>query len=314
MAEIEVRPVADDAWAVWDHAVDASPHGTVYHRSGWLRAAAAHSGTDLHALVAWRGEDIAGLFPFFTRTRGGIRMAFSPPPGCEIPAMGPVLAETPAETSKQEVLLQAVVDGGLRWLATHTGPPDYCTVRTARGLLDTRPFIWAGFDVQPVYTYLFSLEPELEAILAGFNKRIRQYIRSGLRDTQFSVAAGGRDDLLDVNRFIADRYREQGLSYDITDAYLRALHDALPDNLDVITVNHAEDGRLTGLILVNYKGVTSHWIGSPVPKAHTNQANSLLYWGAVERGIAKGMHTCEIIGGTRSACVRTSRSTIPKWA
>ena len=330
MPDLEIRLPEDGQQRLWDEFVDQAPLGTLFHKYAWLRAAEGHSGTTLYPLMIYVKDRLVGIFPVFFQRPGPLLMVFSPPPGCDIPHLGP-LFEDASSQSEREQFQADLVATVLRDLKQRLGrEPDYFSLKTTKGLQDSRPLSWAGFSVEPLYSYIIDIQGELEDIQKSFNKRIRQYIRKGQREEAFRVERGGKEDLLRVNQFIAERYADQGLSHDVSDAYLLEVYRAFPDNIDILTVYHEEE-ILTGLILVRYRDTTAHWIGSPVPKAHANAANALLYWGSITLAKEQGLSQCEVIGANLqnicqykakynprldlyfSAVRRNSRAAIAEW-
>lgn len=88
----------------WNHVVEASDHGTVYHRYGWLEA--IERGTDhepRHLLVSKRGNPIA-LFPNFVTDLGPASRLTSVVPGFG----GPVAMTDEADALER--LLEAVTE------------------------------------------------------------------------------------------------------------------------------------------------------------------------------------------------------------
>lgn len=302
-----VARVSEDE-SFWDCLVDRAAGGSLFHKDAWLKTAAEYSGCKLAPLIVYRGEEPAGLCPIFYKSRYGVNLAFSPPPGFDIPRLGPVLFWVPESQTEKEKVFEGVWSAVSVFLNQELGfRPDYFSISVSGHFSDVRPLIWDGFRVVPKYTYFISLDRELEEIQKTFSKRIRQYIRNGLRDGAIAIKRGSSAELGSVHGLIRERFREQGMRYEVPLAYLQSLYEACPDNFEILGAFH--EGRLlSGLILLKYKKTLSHWIGSPAPKKFSNAVNSLLYWESIVRGKRAGMSVCEIMGAnTRQLCAYKSR-------
>ena len=152
----------------WDDLVAHSSGGTVYHTLKWLRCVETHTTTKLLGhhypgvlipLVAREGAAIVALLPLFLYTGpAGIREIKSGSLDDNTSYLGPVFMDSgslkPEKLQLRTMHLQKALDTYLKnELKSH-----FFTVRFSPFHTDVRPFIWDGYDVEPVFTYLFNLK------------------------------------------------------------------------------------------------------------------------------------------------------------
>ena len=88
---VEVALANQDDIEKWDSYVDRSPQGNAFHYTESLATVAGYSGTELHRLIGYKGQEVVGLFPVFEHRVLGQGALFSPPPNLLIPYQGPAL-------------------------------------------------------------------------------------------------------------------------------------------------------------------------------------------------------------------------------
>src|SRR5512136_214386 len=76
----------------WDLAVDASPHGTLFHKWKWLKLMEEHGGGKLYPLVM-KDHEFTAMIPIFFK-KGAVKTAFSPPPHFSVLYLGPIFCGT----------------------------------------------------------------------------------------------------------------------------------------------------------------------------------------------------------------------------
>jgi hypothetical protein len=87
-----ISELDDGEIALWDDWVLLHFNGNIYYKMGWLRAMEQNSGLNLKLFVAWpeNGNAPLALFPLYIMKKFTLNAAFSPPPGCDIPYLGPL--------------------------------------------------------------------------------------------------------------------------------------------------------------------------------------------------------------------------------
>jgi hypothetical protein len=135
----------------------------------------------------------------------------------------------------------------------------FARIRSPPGLLDSRPFLWNGYDVEPCYTLLIDLSRSLDTIQKGFEKNLRSGINSSGKAV--SMEEGSVEDLDFLHSSLTKRLNEQGLELSISKSYLREIFDSFfPQNLKVFIVKYK--GEKVGVEIIPFHGGRAYaWLG-----------------------------------------------------
>jgi hypothetical protein len=172
MAKPEARFLTADEYDQWDHFVDQSDQGTIFHSSKWMTTVAHFLHLHYAIIGVFDNSDLTGgccfyineIFHVYKRGMTDVRlspyggMVFSPRKSKDIRAN---------ETKKYQVtslILEKVRE--LNLLSIH--------LTNSPGLPDVRPFIWQGWKETVRYTYVLSLEGD---IFSQVSHSVRQSIR-----------------------------------------------------------------------------------------------------------------------------------------
>lgn len=266
----------------WEDSLPAD--GTeVFHSPDVLRVMERHATGELRLYVGFRGEEPVGFFPAFAREFPGVTALLSPLPGFSVSRMGPVVTtDSPKRRKRERVnqaftaeLLDAVRSDGLLTLLAMVFGIDYT---------DPRPYMRAGFDVEPRFTYCLDLaNTDPDAVLKGFTRDLRSEIRK-LEETPLDAEVGGADAAVRVYDDYKARFAEQGAEFPTPRAYTRDLVAALreDDRARVYTVEDP-DGEFLGGISVLYSNDTAYfWQGGMRAEYDGLSVNSLLHWRIIE--------------------------------
>ncbi|MGQ4556066.1 GNAT family N-acetyltransferase [Halobellus sp. GM3] len=288
---IDVRTPADAA--EWNALLDRTTDATPFHRHGALEVFASHTGTTLHPLVGFKGQEPVGLLPLFELRKGPVAAAFSPPPGRKISYLGPVfLWNTNAKQRKREKTHSRFVESVVAYADEVIGPR-YVNVRTPPAYDDPRPFLWDGFDPTPRYTYHVDLNREPEEILADASSDLRSNVRN-TDDGDFEISRGGRDGMRRVVQNAQKRHAEQDVAYGVTPSFVGDLDRALGEGIEshVCTV----DGEFVGGMIALVDDEAVYRWQSVVDFESSVPAQDLLDWHAIRRGIERGCDRYDLVG------------------
>jgi hypothetical protein len=269
-----------DAWA------DALPTAgfEVFHTPDALEVVGAHTEGELQLFAGYNGDRPVALLPVVVRNRARGTIALSPPPGLGIPRLGPILMPASPKRRKQERLNRQFTTDLLETLTTNSRWALFRMV-CSPAYADPRPYSWAGFSLEPAFTY--SLETEgrsTDEILASFSKSLRREIRDaeelgldvGIEATETAARTVYEDTVT--------RYQEQDRSFSLDWAYVRDLTDALEttDRCRVY-VARAPDGEFLSGITVLYSNDAAYfWQGGSRTTHEGVSINSLLHWQIIE--------------------------------
>jgi len=289
---INVTRLDDDS--DWNDLVRNAPTVTPLHLSSALEVLADHSGTRLHRLVAYKGEEPVGLFPLFTKHWGPFVAAFSPPPNLKLPYLGPVLLNLQKLKRRRRELRQTrVIDAFLEWLET-THSPTFTNLRTTPGYIDARPFIWQSFDVVPRYTYIVDLERERDEILGSFSSDARKNITRDY-DIEYTIETGDADGIPAVVEQVTARHEEQGERFPVDTALVTDLYESLPAGVVRPQTCRVDGEFVGGNINLALDGRSINWIGG-AKNDHDLPVNDLLEWAYLEYAMDRGESAYDLAG------------------
>jgi hypothetical protein len=301
---VTVAPAGPAELEAWDRFVDASPQGTPFHRLSWLRAMAAESRCELVPLAASAGDGLAAVLPVFAKRRMKLRVLFSPPPGCAVPSLGPVLRPAAARKAA-ESLYASLAEGFDEWM--REARVDLARVAMHRSLADVRPFTWRGFSASPSYEYVVPIGGSEEEVFAAFDSETRTKVRRAQKYPDLVVEDGGVDDALWIAGVLRARYAEQGRTWGVSDGYLRAvLEGAAPGTVGVKVARSAGE-PVTGMVTLYYRDVAQDWIGGMAPLQPLSGVNELLHWSIIRGARAAGAAYYDL-GGANTPHLARSKS------
>lgn len=224
---IRVRRASADELDGRDDLVRSSPDGTPFHRRSALRALADNSGTTLHPLVGYKGEEPVGVFPVFAYSKLGVRVAFSPPPHLRVLYLGPTRCNVEKlKRRRAEKRHRRFIEAALDWV-DHVVGPRYVHVRTVPSYPDPRPFAWNGFDVTPRHTYRVDLSVGEEQVLERFSRDARRRVQMDV--DELAVRVGEREHVAAILDQVRSRFEEQGERFGLSTGFATDLYDRLAD-------------------------------------------------------------------------------------
>jgi len=280
---IEIKVAGNDDAALWDRLVGSSPHGTIFHTWKWLKIAEKHTNSKLYPIIGYKGTEPIGVYPLFLIKKRGVKLVFSPPPKTLLLYLGPAFVNfQKLKQSVRESLFvefQAEVD---EFIASELRG-NYVRVRTSPWLLDSRPLRWAGYEVEPLYTYMIDLTKGVEHVWSNLNRKLRVSIEKTRREG-VSVEMGDKEDLEFLRNALAARFEAQGFKpqKDYYKAYLHDLYETFhPQNMKIFIAKHGGE-RVGGLVALCYKDWAALWIGVPKTDLKGIYPNDLALWEAIK--------------------------------
>jgi hypothetical protein len=156
-----------DSLDEWDALVDASPQGTVFCRSFWLRALL---GQNFEILTLRRGGQLVGGMPL-PHPNGSPRLIMHPP---FTQVLGVVLASSKSSSyegrlSYQMEAMETLVGALPRF--------NYFRMNLHYSIQNWLPFYWAGFQQTTVYTYAIEDLSDMEAVVNNFDHSKRKNLK-----------------------------------------------------------------------------------------------------------------------------------------
>jgi len=293
---IKLRVTEEDERDKWDAMVEASPHGAIFHTWKWLKIMEKHTGSKLYPLIGLKGTTPIGVFPLFYQKKFLIKAVFSPPPNMAIHHLGPLLVDYDnlKQDKKESIFIefQKQVDDFI----SSELKPNYIHISSPSGLLDSRPFKWTGYQVEPMYNYLIDLSKGKDYVWGQFKKRLRQNINRAEK-RGISIEEGSKEELeMIYDSFIA-RYEEQHKIPSLSKGYLLDLYEVFsPKNLNIFIAKYKEEFA-GGIIDIYYKDKVVSWLGNAKANVDGISPNEIVQWEAIKWAIEHGFKYYEELGG-----------------
>ncbi len=268
------------ALSEWDEVLPESGFG-VFHTAAALGVLDEYVPGELRLLGAFKGQEPVGLFAAFIREKLNVRLVLSPPPGYGVRELGPLLYPVSPKRNKQERLnrefseeiIDAVGADRMNTLFRMSTVPSY---------QDARPFQWAGFNVNPSYTYQLELNGTgPDELLQSFTKSLRRDIRNGEKSDVVIRTGETEMDLRRIYESIQSRYDDQEKNFLPSWEYVREMVNALGDRARVYVAESDTGEFLSGLVVLYSNDTAYFWKGGTGRSDHRFSINSLLHWRAI---------------------------------
>ena len=285
---------ADDSLESWDDHLESSPQATPFHQAAGLRLLENHSGSTLHPLVGYKGEQPIGILPVFEHQRGPFTMVDSPPKGCEVYYLGPAMFEVDQlKQRKFDRRNRQFINSALDWLDEHIGP-DQTHIRTVDQYHDHRPFKDRGYDVSPYYTYVVDLTQDWDSLVMQFSSDARSNVRNA-DESSYTIDRGSVDDAKTIIGQVADRHAEQGKAYYITEDFVETLLSTFPEGQVIPHTVRIDDEVVGGMITLEYGETIYRWQGGAKPDVGL-PVNDLLDAHIIQDAMERGLSRYDLVG------------------
>jgi hypothetical protein len=255
----------------------------VFHAPTALSVLADHVDGDLRLFAGYKGQHPVGLMPVVV-DEGLLRtLVFSPPPGRNVPRMGPVLMPNSPKRRKQEKVNQHFTKAVLEAVEADT-PLELFRMVCNTTYADPRPFRWQDFDLTTKFTYVLDLAGrDHEGVLNSFSKSLRRDIRDSA-DLDVTIQREGVEEAMAVYAQTRDRYQEQGRGFSLPRDYVQELVRELQavDRARVYTARDATGQLLTGITVLYSNDAGYYWQGGTRTVHDGVSVNSLLHWRIIE--------------------------------
>ena len=280
----------------WDDYIKSSSHGTIFHTWQWLKIMEKHTNSKFYPIQIFKGSSHIANYPIFFIKKGNFRLAFSPTSNTYSLYLGPVLHkyESYIQNKKEDYLMgiQSQMD---RFLFSEL-KCNYVRLRTAPGISDSRPLLWAGYSVEPNYTYRLDLDVGLDNIWTQLHKTIRTNIKSA-HGKGIVIEKGNKNDLQFFESELKRRFSAQGKNKSDLSAFLNDIFDEYNGrNLEIVVAKYHGE-IISGIIHLNFNGVVYQWVGVPKPKIAGLSPNELLVWESITSAHEKGERFYEFMDG-----------------
>jgi len=286
---IELKIASKKDAKKWNKLVEDSAHGTIFHTWDWLKIVEKQTDSKLYSILGYKGTEPVGIYPLFLAKRKGVRLVLSPPPKTLLLYLGPALVNYDRmKQSKRESIFAEFQKKVDEFIVSEL-KGDYIRIRTAPGLIDSRPLKWGGYEVEPLYTYIINTAKGIKHVWSGLNRKLRVSIEKTKREGVM-VEIGDKEDLEFIRESLYTRFEKQGLKprKDYYKWYLNELYNKFhPKNMKIFIAKYKGE-RVGGLIVLCYKDWSALWIGIPKTELKGIYPNDLAQWEAIKWACESG--------------------------
>ena len=293
--DITLKIAGNEDKEEWNKLVENSHNGTVFHTWDWLKIAEKHTNSKLYPLIGYINVKPSCLIPLFYRKRFLIKTLFSPPPKTGIPYLGPLFLDYDKLKQYKKESVYSSFHNEVENFIYSKIRSDFTLISLSPGIIDTRPYKWSEYTVEPTYSYLLDLTEGKEIIWSNFKKRLKQDIRRTERKG-IMIKEGSKEELLNIYDLLSEVYEKQNKAIPISKKYLIDVFDCFfPKNLRIFFAEYNGD-FIGGVIDVYYKSKVASWVGNPKSQIPKLAVNDLINWKAIEWACDHGFEAYEIIG------------------
>ena len=295
---VELEIVGEEERDKWDTLVDRSPHGNIFHTWKWLKIMEKHSGSKLYPVIGLNGTTPIGVYPLFYQKKFLVKTVFSPPPQLAIPYLGPALVDyDKLKQDKKELIFiefQKQVDD----FVCSELKPNYVSIYSSPSLLDSRPFKWTGYQVEPMYSYLIDLSKGADYVWKQFKSELRKNIIKA-EEKEVDIENSSKEVLEIIYDSLFSRYEEQGRVLPLSKGYLLDVYDSFhPQNMHIFVAKY-QDEFIAGAIKLHYKNMLISWIGHAKTSLR-GTPNDLLQWHVIKWACEQDLKYYDLIGANIS--------------
>lgn len=305
-----VKSASEEEFSQWNTFVSRSSQANPFHRRHALEVLAEQTNTTLHPLIGLKGEQVIGLFPIFTTTRGPFRLVLSPPLQT-ILNLGPVLIDTGSlKQRKIERRNRLFIDECFDWIGRHFDP-HYLDIRTTERYIDLRPFKEHHCTLAPYYTHVVDIGIPPSELIKLISKHPRSVIQNTDPDT-YHIEIGECVDARMAAESIFDRHGDDAEGIEIDGDFIERLYTRLPDGTVRPYVCYDAKGAAVGRKVTVESGDTILLFRGGAKPSGELPANELLDWHIIQDGHDRGYHRYDLVGGNALGISRYKAKFAPR--
>lgn len=257
---------------LYDNFVDASPQGSLFHKSWWLDAVAP----DNYQIVYIKEKDnILAAWPLVLKKKLGISMILLPP---LTPALGIMFAPhckgKYAENLSEEIRLTTKL---IDLLPSYS----YFHQHFHREFTNWLPLYWANFRETTRYTYIIEELGKLDLVWENIRTNTKRKNFKASKHGIKVVTNLGLEKFLKINELT---YNRQGLPVPYSKEYLRRIDGACEKhNARKIFFAVDDHNQVHGVVYLVYDNKTAYYLlGGGDPNLRKSGAQYLALWEAIQ--------------------------------
>lgn len=252
--------------AAWDALVGSAPGATVFHTSAWAELWVEEwRGAKWVAHVVEDGQGYAGGIPTIVRRRGIGRTVLSMPFGTY---GGPLVREGhPDPESVRRDLLESFARVAGSRLTLRSDMTWY------EGTKEEIPPPLAAVES---FTHVLPLQPDFEALAAGFTPAARRLVRQAEESGLTIRVAQGEEDVRAFYEMAVETVRRRGGKPKPFSLYQRIQRSLVPTGLARFHLVHHEGKPVAGSLHLFHEGVAMNWLPVSLESSWSLRPNNFL--------------------------------------
>jgi Acetyltransferase (GNAT) domain len=264
-----LRYLKEEELSLWDALVEASPEGSVFCRSWWLRACAE----DIRVLGYFCGRNLVAGIPLYNVRRFGLSF-------CIMPKLTQTWGVVIEPLSGKRVSVASREMEILRVFAQHLAHEKMFYQHFHPGRSNWLPFYWNGFKQSTSFTYALDGLDRPDQIWGGMGQNIRTKIRKAQK-CGLTFAPCTVDSLFDL---IVRIFKKQGKNAPFSRDTLVRLYSAAKGNHagECFAAIDTEGRVHASTFLVWDRKRTYNLAGGPDPDFRADGSQSFLAWHSIQ--------------------------------
>ncbi len=274
-AKISLRELGPKDFGLWDRFVHSVEYGTLFHTTAWGALLSRLTGRPFRILAAFENEALIGGLLFWPKKIFGITAVTLMPATTYqgVLVLPPQSKRVSGRIARQQEVIGLISEQLKKEF-------DFIQMALMPGFSDVRPYIWAGFSAEPVYTYSFPIRP-MKEMEFQFNRTLRQNIRTAKKDGLYTEPSGRIQPLLD---FVQHSYRAHGkrppLAQEPMQTFFKAVTEQGPGKIYYLK----KDEKILAGFLALHDSKTVYALFMGLNPAERNQNyNKYIYASVMER-------------------------------
>jgi len=289
MDRLEVTEISPDQFPLWDSLVDTSPHGTIFHKSGWLEACARSLGKEVKILGCFTdGGLVGGCSLFFEKSFNFVGSANST---CAVtPYGGLVISPCPSKgVHKQESFFGQIVMAIANSISSRNLYS--IIIRNSPEFHDIRPLTAHGWSSSVLNTYYMDNGGNIESqIDSDARYNCRKAERNG-------ITVGLSSDISRFYDMYCETFTRKGLKPQAPKSLISDLSVFLKNkNCGEITVAKTPEGEIAAAEIIIWDTRMAYsWLAASDSRFLDTRATTLLALANLKRMQDRGFRHVNIM-------------------
>ncbi len=243
--ELTTRFLSENEYENWTKFVSESPSGSVYSLPEYLEILCQVTGDSFRILGVFQGTELVGGMALYETWSAFSLVAVASHRSVLFyhgPVLRPYKTNYPSEIrARYLAILQALID------KLSTIPYVFLNLNISHLITDMRPFLTAGWQVCPNYSYIVSLK-DTQKVWQTMEQNLRRLVNRGIKN---GLVFTEDEDFDSFYKLHSDTYQRKGLSLYFSENKYRKYFELLrAKNLGRLHQVRLDNGKSIGAFLI----------------------------------------------------------------